>query len=149
MLGLRGCIEALLGCVSPTIVTILTNKEPVVRGSDSSGNTYLIHSFFVSVVLIQQHPWAGQGQSSAVVLKAKRDGACPGIHGTRHCAFHGTSNEDSDQSTSEERRTQFCNLVHVPLSLGTVIFTIFSPIPSLKSFSTYPTNSLNKWTLSS
>jgi hypothetical protein len=48
-------VEVLPGCVSPAIVTILTNKEPVVRGSDSSGNTHLIHSFFVSVVLIQQH----------------------------------------------------------------------------------------------
>ena len=34
--------------------TYLTNKEPVVRGSDSSHTVHLIHSFFMSVVLIQQ-----------------------------------------------------------------------------------------------
>jgi hypothetical protein len=54
MSGLRGCVEVLPGCVSPATVTILTNKEPVVRGSNSSHTTHLIQSFFVSVVLIQQ-----------------------------------------------------------------------------------------------
>jgi hypothetical protein len=52
ILGLRGCVEVLLGCVSLTIVTILTNKEPVVRDSNSSHTTHTIHSFFVFVVLI-------------------------------------------------------------------------------------------------
>jgi glycerol-3-phosphate responsive antiterminator len=40
-------VEILPGYVSPAMVTILTNKEPVVRGSDCSRTTHFIHSFRV------------------------------------------------------------------------------------------------------
>jgi len=53
------------------------------------------------------------------------------------------------QQAKKGERSSVTYLVHVPLSLGTVIFTLLSPIPFRKSISTYPTDSLDKRTLSS